>query len=95
VSVSGNVACRLRSANERNTRFDGTFATLGVKASSLPRKFFRGFAPSLPTLIQDSRGSAPSPEIFLFCDLEMAYFGEFWSAKFKVGLCNNVGGYSH
>ena len=22
-------------------------------------------------------GSAPSPEFFLFCDLEMAYFGEF------------------
>ena len=31
----------------------------------------------------------PSPENFLFCDLEMAYFGEFWGAKFKV--CNNIG----
>jgi len=35
----------------------------------------------------------PSKENFLFCDLEMAYFGEFWGDKFKV--CNNIGGYSH
>jgi len=31
-------------------------------------------------------GTAPSPENFLFCDLEMAYFGEFWGRKFKVFL---------
>ena len=35
----------------------------------------------------------PPPQKFLFRDLEMAYFGEFWGAKFKV--CNNIGGYSH
>ena len=34
-------------------------------------------------------GVSPPPKIFLFCDVEMAYFGLFCGAKLKV--CNDIG----
>jgi len=33
-----------------------------------------------------TRGRSLGGVIFLFCDLKMAYFGEFWGTKFKVFL---------
>jgi len=43
-----------------------------------------GVFPSLPGTAPPHRGRSLGVAKFLFCDLKMAYFCEFWGTKFKV-----------